>query len=127
MKRRRTILISGGICMAILVSVLVSGCYYDKEDLLYHKTGVVDCNTISAKFSADVAPLIKNKCATAGCHDAAGSAGSTVLETYAQIAGVAARINQRCIIDKTMPPGGALTTAELNILTCWISSGTPNN
>lgn len=110
----------------VLIAITVSGCYYDKEDLLYHKTAV-DCSTISAKFSTDVKPIIQNKCATAGCHNAASGAGGTVLETYVQISGVAARITQRCIVDKNMPPGAPLTISEINALLCWISSGTPNN
>lgn len=127
MKKIRIRVIIYTACVAMLVTIGLSGCYYDHEDLLYHKTGSTDCTTINAKFSTDVAPLIKSKCATSGCHDAAGSAGGTVLETYTQISGMSARINQRCIVDKTMPPGGALTTSEIAILSCWISSGTPNN
>ena len=115
------------ICFVIIIAAAVSGCYYDKEDLLYHKTGGVDCTTVNAKFATDVLPLITAKCATAGCHNAAGSAGGAVLETYVQISGLAARINQRCIVENTMPPGAPLTVAEIDILKCWISSGTPNN
>lgn len=117
------------LSVAVIVSLLpaLQGCYYDKEELLYHKTGGVDCTTVSAKFSTDIAPVIKSKCATAGCHDAAGSAGGTVLETYTQIAGMSARINQRALVDKTMPPSAPLTTTEIAALTCWINSGTPNN
>ena len=113
--------------LALTMIIGFTGCYYDKEDLLYHKAGAVDCSLVSATYSADVAPLIKNKCATAGCHNAAGSAGGTVLENYAQVAGVSARIYQRCVVEQTMPPGGALSPAETAIITCWINSGTPNN
>lgn len=125
---RKTIFKSFAMATALLALVAgMQGCYYDKEELLYHQTGAVDCTTISAKFSTDVAPIIKSKCATSGCHDAAGSAGGTVLETYTQIAGMSGRINQRALIDKTMPPSGALSAAEIAALTCWINSGTPNN
>lgn len=123
-KRMRRVLSLAVI--AILLTDL-QGCYYDKEELLYHQTGSVDCTTVSAKFATDVAPIIKSKCATAGCHDAAGSAGGTVLETYTQIAGMSGRINQRALVDKTMPPSTPLTTTEIAALTCWINSGTPNN
>jgi uncharacterized membrane protein len=123
----RTGIIVSTLCFIFLAAGTLSGCYYDKEDLLYHKTGAVDCTTINAKFSTGVQPIIQSKCATAGCHNAASSAGGAVLETYTQISGLAARINQRCVIDKTMPPGGALTPDEIAILSCWISSGTLNN
>ncbi len=104
-----------------------SGCYYDKEELLYSGKGAINCATISAKFSTDVNPLIKSKCATSGCHDAASASGGSVLVTYAQIAAQTARINQRCVIDKTMPSSGPLSAAEIAIVKCWIESGAPNN
>lgn len=116
---------AAGISLLSVLLLFQAGCYYDKEDLLYPGSNV-DCNTISAKF-ADVAPIIAGKCATAGCHNTATAAGATVLETYDQIRAKAERINQRTIIEKTMPPGATLSAAELAILKCWISSGTPNN
>jgi uncharacterized membrane protein len=127
MKRMSTPRIIVTVITALLVATGLQGCYYDKEELLYHKTGAVDCTTVSAKFSTDVAPLIQNKCATAGCHNAAGAAGGTVLETYTQIAGVSARVYQRCVVDKTMPTSGPLSTTEIAIISCWVNSGTPNN
>lgn len=113
------------LCLLPALMLLLPGCYYDKEDLLYPGSAV-DCSTISAKFT-DVAPIIAAKCATAGCHNAATAAGATVLETFDQIRTKVDRINQRTLVEKTMPPGTALTAGETAILKCWISSGTPNN
>ena len=110
-----------------IIALFVSGCYYDNEQLLYPAPAAGSCAGINAKFSTDVAPIISSKCATAGCHNAASAAGGTVLETYAQISAKAVRIRQRCIVEKTMPPGGGLSTSEIAILNCWISSGIPNN
>lgn len=104
-----------------------SGCYYDKEELLYSGKATTGCATISAKFSTDVNPLIQSKCATSGCHDAASASGGSVLVTYTQIAAQTARINQRCVIDKTMPTSGPLSSAEIAKIKCWIDSGAPNN
>lgn len=105
----------------------LSGCYYDKENILYPNTKTFDCSVVSAKFTADVLPLIQKSCATSGCHTAADAAGGTVLVTYADISGKAARINQRAVIDQTMPSSGPLTPAEIAILKCWIDAGAPNN
>lgn len=115
------------LLLAILTTSL-AGCYYDKEELLYSgRTTGTSCATISSKFSTDVKTIIQNKCATSGCHDAAGAAGGAVLVTFTQIAAKAVRINQRCVIDKTMPTSGPLSTAEIATLKCWIDSGAPNN
>jgi uncharacterized membrane protein len=112
----------------IAAMITTTGCYYDKEELLYSgRTAAVNCTTVSAKFAADVKPIISTKCATAGCHNAAGSAGGSILETYAQISAQSARVNQRCVIDKTMPTSGPLSPAEISIIKCWVESGALNN
>ncbi len=115
------------ILMLPIMAANFTGCYYDKAELLYGASGTVNCTTISAKFSTDVKPVIQNKCATSGCHNAAGAAGGAVLETYTQIAAQSARIRQRCVIDKTMPSSGSLPAAEIAAIKCWIDSGGPNN
>lgn len=114
-----------GICLVWSFMLVFTGCYYDKDELLYPKSNI-DCNTVPAKY-ADVAPIISQKCAGAGCHDAATAAGATVLETYDQIKSKSARIIQRVIVEKTMPPGMTLSTTETAILKCWIGSGMPAN
>jgi uncharacterized membrane protein len=119
--------VSFSLIAVLLFLTIVGGCYYDKEELLYPGSGKVDCTTASAKFSTDVKPIMQNKCATAGCHNTAGAAGGVILETFAQISGKAARINQRCVVEKTMPPAAPLTPSEIASLKCWIDSGAPNN
>jgi uncharacterized membrane protein len=111
----------------LLVIFIVSGCYYDKEEELYPGSGTVSCTGVAAKFTTNVKPLMQRKCATSGCHNAASSAGGVVLETYTQIAGKAARINQRCVVEKSMPPGAPLNSTEIATIKCWIDSGSPNN
>ena len=111
MKRRYHLLIPGML-------IFLLGCYYDKEELLY-PSETVDCNSVNATFTS-VKPIIATKCATAGCHNSASAAGGAVLETYDQVKAKADRINQRAIVEKTMPPGTALTSEETAILKCWI-------
>ncbi len=105
---------------------LPTGCYYDKEDLLYGNS-TVDCSTIDSKYSTVISPLMQTKCSYSGCHDAGSSAGGLVLENHTQVSGSAGSINQRCIIDRSMPPGTPLTTTEYTALKCWIQAGAPNN
>ena len=110
---------------SFLLIVFVSGCYYDKEELLYPNT-IANCTATNSRFT-DVQSIVALKCATTGCHNAGAAAGGVVLETYDQIRSVSNRILQRVIIDKTMPPGAPLTAEETAILQCWINAGTPNN
>lgn len=117
----------GWIIMSIITVMVTAGtgCYYDKAELLY-PDGVVDCSVVSATF-AKVQSIVSAKCNTSGCHNARDAAGGTVLETYDQVKAKAGRINQRAIVEKTMPPAAALSGGDIAILKCWISSGTPNN
>jgi uncharacterized membrane protein len=117
----------GWLVLSILtvMPMLMAGCYYDKAELLYPDS-LVDCSTVAGTFTK-VKSIMENKCNTSGCHNAAGAAGGTVLETYDQVKAKTTRINQRAIVEKTMPPGNALSSEEIATLKCWISSGTPNN
>ncbi|MFM7709359.1 MAG: hypothetical protein ACKO5C_00445 [Ferruginibacter sp.] len=103
------------------------GCYNDKEELLYPNTSSLDCTTISAKYSTDIAPIMQTKCAVSGCHNASSSAAGVILQTHAQVAAKANQIKQTCIVSKSMPPAGPLPLAEQNAIQCWINAGTPNN
>ena len=113
------------LLFSIAVILTSSGCYYDKSDLLYQNN--TDCNTVDAKFSTAISPLMQSKCSYSGCHDAATGAGNAVLETYAQISAKAGRINQRCVIDRTMPTGTPLSASEVASIKCWVDAGAPNN
>lgn len=116
------------LCVLMAVHLLsLPGCYKDKEELLYPgSTDSVDCATVPASFAADIQPLITSRCAIPGCHDATASGGA-ILQTHAQISGKKDRVNQRAIVDKTMPPTGALPPAEIEKIKCWIDAGAPNN
>ncbi len=113
--------------LLFLFVIVLTGCYVDKEELLYPgSTQPVDCSTAAAKFTADVQPIILSKCAIPGCHDASAS-GGVIFQTYAQISNKKDRINARAIVEKTMPASGSLSTAEMTKIKCWIESGAPNN
>jgi len=110
------------------LALAMQSCYYDKEELLYPgSTAAVDCSTVSAKFSANVQPIISAKCATSGCHDALTISGGKTFQNYSQISRDTARIKVRALIEKSMPQAGPLQPSEINIIRCWIESGAPNN
>lgn len=113
------------LLLLLILGTWTQSCYYDNQVKLYH-ISTTDCTIGSAKFTADVAPIIASNCATTSCHNTTG-VGGVVLQTYDQIKAKVDRINQRVLIDKTMPPNGLLTTSELKIIQCWISAGALNN
>ena len=113
------------ITLLFSLQLCVQSCYYDNQVNLYHLTAL-DCTKVSAKFTADVLPIITSTCATPSCHNSTG-VGGVILQTYDQCKTKIDRIKQRVLIDKTMPPNGTLTTSELNIIQCWINAGALNN
>lgn len=117
-----------GLIAVVLAGVLsMQSCYYDKEDVLYPgSTSPANCATTAAKFSANVLPLITSKCAIGGCHDATAS-GGRIFQNYSQISAAKDRINVRAVVEKSMPSSGPLSTAEVNIIKCWIEGGGLNN
>lgn len=115
------------VFLLLFVLPNLTGCYYDNEALLYPGSGTVSCTGVSARYSTDVTPILQAKCNLAGCHNAASGAGGTVLETYTQVAAKKTRIYQRCIVEKSMPPGTPLSPAEVASIKCWIDAGAPNN
>lgn len=88
-----------------------------------------DCATASAKFTADVLPIIQTRCSGASnCHGAGSSSGPGELLTFAQISTAKAAINDAAVVNNRMPKGGApLTAAQKLAIKCWIASGAPNN
>lgn len=112
------------LAMLLLFFSAISACYYDNEEILYGKE--VDCSQVTAKFAADVLPIIQSKCAYSGCHDA-GAAGGLNLTSYNLIFQNASRIRTAVVVTKTMPKSGSITPAELARLKCWLDSGAPDN
>jgi hypothetical protein len=83
----------------------------------------VDCSTINAKFNANVLPIIQSSCAITGCHN---GTQTPKLTTYDEISSNAGTINSQ-VQSGIMPKTGTLTTAQKNIIKCWVQSGAPNN
>ena len=84
------------------------------------------CSSVSAKFSADVNPIIQNSCAIGGCHGSASNNGPGPLLTFDQIKNAAASIKS-AVVSKSMPRGGALSNAQIQQISCWVDNGARND
>ncbi|MFT3682143.1 MAG: hypothetical protein QM791_17850 [Ferruginibacter sp.] len=112
--------------MIITAGTLYTSCTYDKQELLEPGPPVGACDTIPAKFSADINPIIQSRCATYECHDLTNSGGYTFFE-YADVKGALEAIQQQVIVQKTMPQDGPLSQTDIDKIKCWIEDGAPNN
>lgn len=108
----------------VAATVFSTGCYYDKEELLY--PGGTNCQGAANKFS-NVHPIIQSKCAnTPSCHAAGSTNAGGPLTNFDQIKAKAASIKLQ-VQTGLMPQLGSLTAAELQSIVCWVESGAPNN
>lgn len=125
--KRFTLLQKQFFLLMLTFLVSLNSCYRDKEELLYPgSTTAVDCSSVPTTFNAEVKSIFTSKCAINGCHDATAS-GGLIFQSYQQIHNNLERINIRALVQKTMPPTGALPPAEINKIKCWIDAGALEN
>lgn len=111
--------------LVILLSFVLTSCYYDVEDELYPNNCVTPAEIL---YSVDVAPIISNNCAVSGCHVTGGTV-SINFENIEELISVAnnGTLYIEVIQDRTMPPNSAISNCDKEIIQKWIESGAPNN
>lgn len=120
---KKTILI-----LSIFCTIVVSSCYYDKEDLLYGN----NCNTTNVTYSSTITVLLNNY-GCLGCHVGANPSGGINLETHANVKTVIDNGRLFGAINHAsgfvpMPDGGAkMTPCDISKVKAWIDAGAPNN
>jgi hypothetical protein len=114
------------ILVLLVTTVGMAGCYYDKENLLTPpKTAGGTCQNYS--FSTTVSPLVVGSCSNgSGCHGTGSTNGPGALTTYDEMKSASSQM-QASILAGRMPLGSTLSSSQIQVITCWISNGTPNN
>ena len=106
-----------------IVIVGLTGCYHDKEELLYPSDTTRDCsNPTSTKgpLFTQVESICQANCIS--CHSTSG--GQTPdLTTACSIVDKWDRIKVRCVDLKTMPQGNPLSTQDQQKITAWVNAG----
>jgi hypothetical protein len=108
---------------------MFSGCYYDREHLLYPTAN--DCSWEQVSFTADVLPLLNAQCNS--CHGGASPQGGINLDSYSAVSGFASNGVLSCSIHHTggcspMPQNAnKLSPCNLKLIDQWISEGVLDN
>lgn len=89
-----------------------------------------DCDTTVVTYSADIAPLIANRCAT--CHSGNSPSGSLRLTQHSDVVAAVQSRNLMNAVKRlpgvaAMPPSGALSDCEVATLQIWVENNMPNN
>jgi len=117
------------LALSVIVVLILSSCYYHKEDLLYPPG---NCDTTNITYSTTIKTLLNNY-GCFGCHIGPNPPGGINLETYA---------NVKIVVDngrfygaithapgyRPMPDGAAkMNDCDISKIKVWIDSGAPNN
>ena len=113
----------------LILSLLLAGCYYDKQEDLY--PSVTACDTSVVTYSGKVLSIIQSNCYT--CHGSGSTLGNVNLDGYANLklyadnGKLSGAINHRTGFSQ-MPQGGSkLSDCDLMVIEKWINDGSPNN
>ncbi len=117
--------------LLLLISITLTGCYYDKENELYPSPKTV-CDTTHVTYSKSIVPIMVANCNV--CHSTALQQGYIITDTYNDLSGLASPdgplyngINWVGGVSK-MPKGGAkLSDCDVAKINIWIRAGAPNN
>ena len=116
------------LCFLLIFSCFTfTGCYYDKEDMLYPS-----CDSTHVTYKQTIAPIMARNCN--GCHYAsATNAGGVITDNYndlspmATLDGVFWR-DINWLEGKAMPKGGAkLSPCDIGKIKKWINEGALDN
>jgi hypothetical protein len=115
------------LLITITAIVLLSSCYYDKEENLYGAT----CDTSAVTYNASIVPVLASNCIS--CHGGAFPSGNVKLDTYTDVRTVAMNGKLYGSISHStgffaMPQNAAqLSNCTISKFKIWISNGAPNN
>jgi hypothetical protein len=116
------------LIMLGFTAVIISGCYYDKEDLLYGGT----CDTSTTTYSATITGILNNY-GCMNCHVGGNPSGGINLESYANVKAYVDNGKLYGSISHAsgfipMPDGAAkMSSCDLKKVKAWIDAGAPNN
>jgi uncharacterized membrane protein len=139
---------------AILFSVIAStlllpySCKHDPDpfvindpvDTTGNNTGT-QCSPDTVYFVQQVLPIFQSSCAKSGCHDAGTAEEGIILDSYANIIATggikvndptSSKIYEAMTEDDSEdrmppPPAAPMTSAQLTLISKWISQGAKNN
>ncbi|MDZ7604278.1 MAG: hypothetical protein U5K79_01540 [Cyclobacteriaceae bacterium] len=112
------------LLLAFAMCIFIAACAYDNAEDLY---GKVSCPPEGVSFASDILPITSSNCAIPGCH-ISGQQLPT-LQTYEQISANAPKVRD-LTSGGIMPPstsGKTITPEEIDLISCWVESGAPDN
>lgn len=113
--------------------LMISSCYYDKEELLYPGSANGPCTDTTgiASYTQKVTPILRQYCYS--CHASGFPSGNIQMGTYtadkviAQNGKLFGSINHSAGYSPMPQSGGKLSNCQLSVIKKWIDEGMLNN
>ena len=111
-----------------ILSVSTTGCYYDKEDILYPQSS---CDTANVTYSSSVVPILISNCTV--CHGGNTPSAGIKLDTYPDVKiqvtnGRLWGAVSQAVSYSPMPKNGTkMSSCNLIKIKKWIDAGALNN
>ncbi|MBL4653457.1 MAG: hypothetical protein JKY53_11455 [Flavobacteriales bacterium] len=117
-------------CMLVLFSCTKDQLETELPPEPVDTTSVVDTTAAAdtCKFTDHIKPIIDLNCAFSGCHDGSNAPGD--FSSYSEIK---SRVDNGFFetkvlsSSKDMPPSGALSQADRDLIQCWLDNGAVDN
>jgi mono/diheme cytochrome c family protein len=116
------------ITLVTLLLLTATGCYYDKEEVLYPSTA---CDTAAVTYSMSVVPVLSANCIS--CHGGSTPSAAIRLDTYAGVkqqvdnGRLLGAINQAVSYSPMPKDGTKLNNCNIAKIRIWVAGGSPNN
>lgn len=111
-------------------AVVLSGCYYDHEEVLYPESA--NCTVpATSTFSANVLPLLNNRCNS--CHGGSSPSAGIDLTTYTEVmkyvndGSLMGSVNHASGYSAMPKNSGKMSSCDIGTIQKWIDSGALNN
>ncbi len=114
----------------VLLIVLATSCYYDKEEILYPESANCTVPAIST-FSGTVLPLLNNRCNN--CHAGSSPSGGIALDTHSNVmkyvndGSLMGSVNFASGYSAMPKNSGKMSACDIQKIQSWIDSGALNN
>lgn len=117
--------------LTIVITLILTSCYYDSEEDLYPVLSSA-CDTTSVTFSGSIAPLLANSCNSCHSNSTAAAFGNNIrLEAYADVTanidGFVGSIKQTGAYSPMPKNGGKLSDCSILVVDIWVRDGMLNN
>lgn len=108
------------LCIGLLI--LFFSCETNvEEDTVIEDMMGMEVEPCAPSFANDIKPIIDSNCIS--CHNGTQFPD---LRTYQGVSTNAGIVKIQ-VVNRTMPIGGSLTNDEIDLISCWVDNGAPNN